>query len=136
VGAGGAGGIVAKELSTSGFQVVVLEQGPYLREEDFVHDELKQGPSIHRASGRKYDQQPRAPAQQRAGENRNRQGWLMPSSTGVVWEGTVTSPGTIGAFTRLTLSSAATGDQSPAPVLPIAHYVRGLGTLLHQRSGA
>jgi choline dehydrogenase-like flavoprotein len=41
VGAGGAGGIVAKELSTSGFQVVVLEQGPYLREEDFVHDELK-----------------------------------------------------------------------------------------------
>ena len=27
VGAGGAGGIVAKELSTSGFQVVVLEHG-------------------------------------------------------------------------------------------------------------
>lgn len=41
VGAGGAGGIVAKELSTAGFQVVVLEQGPYLHEEDFTHDELK-----------------------------------------------------------------------------------------------
>jgi choline dehydrogenase-like flavoprotein len=41
VGAGGAGGIVAKELSTAGFQVVVLEQGPYLREDDFRHDELK-----------------------------------------------------------------------------------------------
>ncbi|PYX11490.1 MAG: gluconate 5-dehydrogenase, partial [Acidobacteria bacterium] len=41
VGAGGAGGVVAKELSTSGFQVVVLEQGPYLHEDDFVHDELK-----------------------------------------------------------------------------------------------
>src|SRR5581483_10214489 len=41
VGAGAAGGIVAKELSTAGFQVVVLEQGPYLREADFVHDELK-----------------------------------------------------------------------------------------------
>ena len=41
VGAGGAGGIVAKELSTAGFQVVVLEQGPYLREQDFEHDELK-----------------------------------------------------------------------------------------------
>src|SRR5438309_3991237 len=41
VGAGGAGGIVAKELSTAGFQVVVLEQGPYLHEGDFRHDELK-----------------------------------------------------------------------------------------------
>jgi choline dehydrogenase-like flavoprotein len=41
VGAGGAGGVVAKELSTAGFQVVVLEQGPYLREEDFTHDELE-----------------------------------------------------------------------------------------------
>jgi choline dehydrogenase-like flavoprotein len=41
VGAGGAGGVVAKELSTAGFQVVVLEQGPYLREGDFIHDELK-----------------------------------------------------------------------------------------------
>src|SRR5262249_36706448 len=41
VGAGGAGGIIAKELSTSGFQVVMLEQGPYFREQDFVHDELK-----------------------------------------------------------------------------------------------
>ncbi len=41
VGAGGAGGVVAKELSTAGFQVVVLEQGPYFHEEDFTHDELK-----------------------------------------------------------------------------------------------
>ncbi len=40
VGAGAAGGVVAKELSTAGFQVVVLEQGPYLREPDFHHDEL------------------------------------------------------------------------------------------------
>lgn len=41
VGAGAAGGIIAKELSTAGFQVVVLEQGPYLKERDFNHDELK-----------------------------------------------------------------------------------------------
>ncbi len=41
VGAGAAGGIVAKELSTAGFRVVVLEQGPFLREADFRHDELK-----------------------------------------------------------------------------------------------
>src|SRR2546425_11940832 len=41
IGAGAAGGIIAKELSTAGFQVVVLEQGPYLKEKDFDHDEIK-----------------------------------------------------------------------------------------------
>jgi choline dehydrogenase-like flavoprotein len=39
LGAGAAGGVLAKELSTAGFHVVVLEQGPYLRERDFKHDE-------------------------------------------------------------------------------------------------
>ncbi len=41
VGSGAAGGILAKELSGSGFRVVVLEQGPYLTEKYFVHDEIK-----------------------------------------------------------------------------------------------
>jgi choline dehydrogenase-like flavoprotein len=41
VGSGAAGGILAKELSTNGFRVVVLEQGPYLTEKDFLHDEFK-----------------------------------------------------------------------------------------------
>ena len=41
IGSGAAGGVVAKELSTAGFRVVVLEQGPYLREKDFTHDEVK-----------------------------------------------------------------------------------------------
>ncbi len=41
IGAGAAGGGVAKELSTAGFSVVVLEQGLYLRPEHFSHDELK-----------------------------------------------------------------------------------------------
>ena len=31
VGAGAAGGVVAKELATVGFRVVVLEQDPWLR---------------------------------------------------------------------------------------------------------
>ncbi|TFH73706.1 GMC family oxidoreductase [Gammaproteobacteria bacterium LSUCC0112] len=39
VGSGAAGGIVAKELSTAGFKVVVLEQGPHLTAADFRHDE-------------------------------------------------------------------------------------------------
>ncbi len=41
IGAGAAGGVVAKELATSGFRVVVLEQGPYLRAKDFTHDEVE-----------------------------------------------------------------------------------------------
>ena len=40
VGAGAAGGVMARELSRAGFRVVVLEQGPYLRAADFHHDEL------------------------------------------------------------------------------------------------
>jgi hypothetical protein len=41
IGSGAAGGVLAKEISTAGFRVVVLEQGPYLHEEDFQHNEYK-----------------------------------------------------------------------------------------------
>ena len=40
IGAGAAGGVLAKELSTNGFRVVVLEQGPYLTEADFNDNEI------------------------------------------------------------------------------------------------
>ncbi len=40
VGSGAAGGVLAKELSTNGFRVVVLEQGPYLKEQNFSHNEV------------------------------------------------------------------------------------------------
>jgi len=40
VGSGAAGGVVARELSRNGFSVVVLEQGPWLTENDFRHDEF------------------------------------------------------------------------------------------------
>jgi choline dehydrogenase-like flavoprotein len=40
VGSGAAGGILAKELSTAGFTVVVLEQGPRREPHEFEHDEL------------------------------------------------------------------------------------------------
>lgn len=40
VGSGASGGVLAKELSVAGFDVVVLEQGPYRRASDFTHDEL------------------------------------------------------------------------------------------------
>ena len=41
VGSGAAGGVMARELSRAGFRVVVLEQGPDVREKDFQHNELK-----------------------------------------------------------------------------------------------
>jgi choline dehydrogenase-like flavoprotein len=40
VGSGAAGGVMAKELSTAGFDVVVLEQGPLQQAHEFTHDEL------------------------------------------------------------------------------------------------
>jgi choline dehydrogenase-like flavoprotein len=40
VGSGAAGGVLARELSQAGFDVVVLEQGPRLTPSDFKHDEL------------------------------------------------------------------------------------------------
>ena len=40
IGSGAAGGVLAKELSTAGFSVVVLEQGPFHKSSDFKHDEL------------------------------------------------------------------------------------------------
>ena len=40
IGSGAAGGVVAKELSTAGFSVVVLEQGAWLKEKDFSHNEF------------------------------------------------------------------------------------------------
>ena len=40
VGSGASGGVIAKELSVAGFDVVVLEQGPYRRASEFSHDEL------------------------------------------------------------------------------------------------
>jgi choline dehydrogenase-like flavoprotein len=41
VGSGASGGVLAKELSTSGFNVVVLEQGPWQQTAQFSHDELE-----------------------------------------------------------------------------------------------
>jgi choline dehydrogenase-like flavoprotein len=40
IGIGAAGGVMAKELSTAGFRVVALEQGPWNHEKDFQHDEV------------------------------------------------------------------------------------------------
>jgi choline dehydrogenase-like flavoprotein len=41
VGSGAAGGVLAKELSTNGFSVVVMEQGPRVSPADVHHDEAE-----------------------------------------------------------------------------------------------
>lgn len=41
IGSGSAGGIMARELSRTGFSVVVLEKGPWIDPADFRHDEWK-----------------------------------------------------------------------------------------------
>lgn len=41
IGSGAAGGVVAKELTTAGFNVIVLEQGPEVKPSEFTHDEIK-----------------------------------------------------------------------------------------------
>lgn len=40
VGSGASGGVLARELSQAGFDVVVLEQGPWRTAADFKHDEI------------------------------------------------------------------------------------------------
>src|SRR3954469_13673121 len=40
VGSGAAGAVMGRELSRNGFSVVVLEQGPWLTERDFSHDDF------------------------------------------------------------------------------------------------
>lgn len=56
IGSGAAGGVMAKELSTAGFRVVVLEQGPYLKEPDFKHDEIRY--TYRNALTNNHDQRP------------------------------------------------------------------------------
>ncbi|HEV8123569.1 MAG TPA: GMC family oxidoreductase [Gemmatimonadales bacterium] len=56
VGAGAAGGVMARELAQAGFQVLVLEQGPRLGTADFQHDEY--AVSYLSALTNNYKQQP------------------------------------------------------------------------------
>ena len=91
VGSGAAGGVLAKELSTAGFKVVVLEQGPWISPREFAHDEITvlaeyqltndphQRPQTFRAD-------PRAKAQRKDG--------LSPDPGGVMY-GCVVGGGTV-----------------------------------------
>jgi choline dehydrogenase-like flavoprotein len=60
---------VAKEMAAAGFTVVVLEQGPYLREKDYSRDEIKytfqpgltNDPKVQPVTFRKSEAEPARP---------------------------------------------------------------------------
>jgi choline dehydrogenase-like flavoprotein len=58
VGSGAAGGVLARELSRNGFSVVVLEQGPWLTERDFSHDDFWRDIHPEKSLTNRFEDQP------------------------------------------------------------------------------
>jgi choline dehydrogenase-like flavoprotein len=94
IGSGSAGGIIAKELSTNGFSVVVLEQGPFREAKDFTHDELDVNVDDSIGGGRAADNIQTF----RDDESKVAKVWVAPAYTG---------PQIAGVFVRLTSRSGA-----------------------------
>ena len=74
VGSGAAGGVMARELARNGFSVVVLEQGPWLTERDFKHDDFWELTSPETALTNSFKQQP-GTARAKDGEESKPSGW-------------------------------------------------------------
>ena len=112
VGSGAAGGILAKELSTNGFRVVVLEQGPYLTEADYTHNEIKiLGEDLLTNHPKLQPNTFRKTPQDKAKRSAR---WC----TGAAWAAPAcTSPRISGASTKSILWSAAKSARFPAPTL-------------------
>lgn len=94
VGSGSAGGILARELATGGFSVVVLEQGPFRQAEDFTHDEiavtryrelLGGGPEVDGQTFRDHESKVAMPAQVPAAEYAQTVGGSSVHFTGNFW---------------------------------------------------
>jgi len=114
VGSGAAGGIIAKELSTAGFKVVVLEQGPRLTEADFTHDEF--GTFMRSRNSNSPDTQPQT--FRRTADEKAQKG--LPLVYGrLVGGSNATSRGTSGAFVRATSTKPAGWEACRALALPI-----------------
>ena len=133
IGSGAAGGIMAKQLSTAGFSVVVLEQGgwgKYGREHEYNKDEWLQ---------RNLSDEDRLmsdPARQRNTFRRNDKVKAVPGTHSygcVVGGGTVTYGGSSWRHLPYEFREAS---HDPTDSLGhrhggLAHHVRGAGTLLH-----
>ena len=84
VGSGAAGGVLARELSQAGFEVLVLEQGPRYTAADFRHDELDYWFNSH--LGNKLDTNPQTFRQDASETARRGEGfpaaWYAPTVGG------------------------------------------------------
>lgn len=79
IGSGAGGGPVALTLAESGYSVVVLEKGPWLKESDFYKDEL--------ACCRRSVYTPRLEDEQHVIEERDRQGdWVAEATSDSGWD--------------------------------------------------
>jgi len=114
IGSGAAGGVMAKELSTNAFRVVVLEQGPYLKESDFVHDEVR---ILQENLLTNIPNSSPAPFVRLRRKRRSRNAFSPMGD--VLVAAACTSPPTTGAFMKLILSSEARSVPSQERAWPI-----------------
>ena len=79
IGSGAGGGPVAYQLARAGYSVLVLEKGPWLREQDFYKDEL--ACCIHNAYASNQKQEPRVVEL----EDEDAGGWQATPTPGSSW---------------------------------------------------
>src|SRR5437588_4584231 len=128
IGSGAAGGVLAKELSTNGFRVVVLEQGPYLTEVGFTHNEIAVLKHHQLTNHRSFN------PLRFAKLHRNKPSASRRSSMGG-WSAaraSISLP-TIGGSTKLTSSSAAKWDQFPGPASPTGRLLTLIWSRITQK---
>jgi hypothetical protein len=113
IGSGAAGGVIAKELSVAGFSVVVLEQGPYLREKDFTHDEIKYAFQPALTNDTRIQ-----PTTYRKTEAEKAEPLKAVEYGRQVGGGTVHFTATTGASTKATSANARSTARSPARASP------------------
>ena len=128
VGSGAAGGVLAKELSTNGFRVVVLEQGPYIKPEaDFTHDEIE----VFNTAPADQQSELQPMTFRKTPDEKAR---LQPSVMygRCVGGSSVHFTANFWRFHEIDLSNGARWEKFPARVLPIGPSLRGPGAVLHK----
>ena len=130
IGAGAAGGVMAKELSSAGFRVVVLEQGPWLKAADFRHDE------VERRFPERPHQQPAPAAEYLSCHCRTNEAKIRPAVEygRMVGGGSVHFTGNYWRFhpddfRERSVFGAVAGRGSAR----LAHLLRRIGAVLHTR---
>ena len=127
VGCGSSGGVLAKELSTAGFSVVALEQGPYIPPSDFGHDEIAQ--SQEHALTNKPDLSPQT-FRKTPQDKAEKQSCVMYGRC--VGGGPVHFTANYWRFHEIDFIERAGGPHRGHRICGLAHHLRRPGALLHQ----